>query len=516
MNGQLQQDIDLLLQQQQYSSAHKLLKSLIKKNKKDPELYRLIGIVFLHEKKLLQSEKSFKQALVLDKNHEQTLLNLAFIKQIKADYITGIKLVSRVLEISPDSVEAHYLMANLFKAQNNFEKAEVHFLKTLELQPQYIDCLLNYALLLKNNGKTEQAVEQIHKALAINPYQPQVYWMLADLKTYKFKNDEILFIEQMLEKVTYHRDIQTLLFAKAKYLEDNKKYKKSFDILTKANEIKFISFNRAPTDWKKLYNEIKKIFQNKYDDFNQAQISDNENIPIFIAGMPRSGSTLVEQIVATHSKVTGASELLALKNIMQDLKGGFPHGLTNLNNKQLMQLGENYLINTSKYHKETNIFTDKYHANFIYLGFILMTNPNARFIHTKRNSMDVCLSTFKQNFAQGNEYSFNLKELVDYHFFEKKMVKIWKKYFPKQIHTVKYEKVVKNPDLQIRKLLDFLNLEFELNCMNFYKTKRSINTASAAQVSQPIYKKAVKHYKKYGDSLKELKSMIKGKLNGRW
>ena len=504
----LQQEINQLLVNKKYSQAHKLLKVNQLKNPANPELLRLSGIVQLHQGKLFQAEKSFLKVLNLNPNYAPAMTNLAFIRQNKGDYVQAKIWLDKAISINPNSIETQHQLGNIYVILEEIEKAEFHFKQALILNPNHNESRLNLAILLKNKGEIETAILYIKESLAFNPLQPQVYWILANLKSYQFLDSEKNIVKYLLQQDVNQKDKVALLFTEAKILEDENKYADSFTVLKQANLTKRKLIKRKAVNWSEMLAKIKETFNPEFVAKNQ-NLSTQDKSPILIAGMPRSGSTLIEQILASHSQITGASELNHLYNLSENKGHSYPYNFKKFSKHQFDEIGSKYLKLTERWHNDTTLFTDKMPHNINYAGVLLMALPNARLIHSKRNPMDVCLSAFKQNFESGHSFSYALDELVQYYKFQDQLALYWQSLFPDRVISVEYEQVISNTEKEVRSLLKFLNLEFEPNCLEFYLTKRNIGTASAGQVTQKIYDSANDYYLNYGESLSELSELLK-------
>lgn len=505
-----QQEINTLLANKKYKLATKKIKQRQKKQPQDPELIRLMAVVYIHQNKLLMAEKILQKAISVKPDYTPALNNMAFVQFNKGDYDRARILLEKSLKIYPTSLEAHHQLGNIYNIQENYKQAEFHFNQAINIEPKHNLSRANLAILLKNRGEIDAAVTHLKLALAINPEQPQLYWILANLKSYTFSQTEKDMVKLLLGKTTSGKDKEALLFTTAKLLEDDKQYEKSFRILKQANAEKHNNLQHKATDWPALLSDIKALFTSDYVRQNQIVQGDNNcATPILIAGMPRSGSTLIEQILASHSQISGASELTYLNDLLTKEPMKYPERFKEYGQKDFQELGQKYLSLTQRWYKRTNNFTDKMPNNINHAGILLMAIPQAKLIHSRRNPMDVCLSVFKQNFEQGNAYSYELAELVQYYKFQEKVAELWENLFPGRVIRVDYEHIIEQTEQQIRKLLDFLSLSFEDECLTYYKTKRIIGTASAGQVTQKIYKKGIGYFKNYGAALQQLDYLLK-------
>ena len=297
-----------------------------------------------------------------------------------------------------------------------------------------------------------------------------------------------------------------LYFALAKAYEDIKDYKSAFKYMKIGNDTKkrLIKYNLS--DDKKTFSKLKEFFK-EFEFKNQNKINKNKKI-IFIVGLPRSGTSLVEQIISTHSKVYGCGELdymtriinenLYSENVLDTSK------LQNLSEAQIKNIGKKYLEFVDKFSPDSVIFTDKAPLNFIWIGIIKILIPDSKIVHCIRDPKDNILSLYKNDFDDRLNFTYNSNDLFEFYkeYFE--LMKCWKSKFSDHIFDVDYEKMIKNPENEIKDLLNFCDLEFEKECMNFHNTKRLIKTVSSAQARQPIYNSSLSAYKNYEVYMNEI------------
>jgi len=502
-------DISELIKLKKYKKAQILLRKSLKSNPNDPEILRVMGVVILHLKNPTLAEKYFKKSYSIDPNSIAVLLNLASLYKLKLDYSKAIKWINKAVEIDQNSIPTLYNYANLLRANAQFNEAQVIYLKVLETDPVHYGALINMGHICKNNGNIDKAANYYHQVLNINANDGNIYLALSNLKKYKFTEDEILQINYLLDSTDPSINKVSLYFAKVKVLEDQDKHKESFDYLTTGNKLRYNSFNRLPVNWSQYSTDIKHVFsENFISKFKNC--GNSSNSPIFIVSMPRAGSTLIEQILASHSKVNGASELPYIPSLIKQVSRNitYPFSFQNTSSKTFETMGNNYVELSERWSKNTDYFTDKLPDNLSYLGAILLSLPNAKVIYSVRNPIDVTLSCYRQNFAVGNQFSFNIKELTQYYHHHVNIMNYWQKVFPNKILKVNYEDLVMNTKISISRMLEFCHLNWQESCMKFHQTKRNIRTASAGQVTEKMYTQSINRYEKYGNKLDKLKKLI--------
>ena len=299
-----------------------------------------------------------------------------------------------------------------------------------------------------------------------------------------------------------------MMFALGKAYESKKNFKESFKFYNDGNwmQRKTVEYN-AEENSKSIDLTIDFFKQNKEQLNFDSGISSKD--PIFILGLPRAGSTLLEQILSSHSMIEGTEELHNIMTIGRRIRTtndskNYLNNLLDLNKENISSYGNMYIDETRWARKDNNFFIDKMPNNFPHIGLIKMILPNAKIIDARRNPLDGCFSCFKQYFAKGQHFTYDLDDLARYYKDYLKIMKFWNNYFPDEIHTVCYENVINNPEQEVRLMLKYLGLDFEKSCMDFHKSSRPVKTASSEQVRQPIYKSGMNYWENYEDDLSTL------------
>ena len=372
----------------------------------------------------------------------------------------------------------------------------------------------------KTLGKTKEAIKSYQKAYEIKEDHGEAFFSLSNLKTYFFSDNELHLMDSQLKRVDLSlRERAYFHFALAQANELNNDYDKAFFHFKSGNKIK--------------NNQSKYSIEGMNDEF-QAQIDvcdrnffDNlgagghqSSDPIFILGLPRAGSTLIEQILASHSMIDGTLELPNILSLAHSLrgddvygkKGNYPKVMAEFTLNQRETMGESYIKETSIHRKDAPMFTDKMPNNFRHIGLINLILPNAKIIDARRYPLDCCFSMFKQLFAQGQEFTYGLEEVGSYYNGYIKLMNHWENVLPGKILRVNNEDVINDLEGQVLRILDYLDLPFEESCLSFHKTNRSVRTASSEQVREPINKKGMGRWKPYAKNLKPLLETLDNKL----
>jgi uncharacterized protein Usg len=362
---------------------------------------------------------------------------------------------------------------------------------------------------LKTLGKRKECESSYHNAIKFYPNSGEAYWSLANLKTYKFSDEEIESMETSLTHEIHPDEKIQMHFGLGKAYEFNKNFKKSFFHYKEGNWLKRKSIEYNSEDNKNNTDLLINFFSEHAASIN-LKSGFQSNDPIFILGLPRAGSTLLEQILASHSQIEGTQELPNIMGIGRQIKlindsENYLNNLFKLSNDDIYKYGKMFIDDTRWARTNKRFFIDKMPNNFAHIGLIKMILPNAKIIDARRKPMDACLSCFKQYFAKGQLFTYDLDDIARYYKDYKKLMDYWNKLFPNSIHTVMYEDVILDSSNEIKKIFNFLELEFEDECLNFYKSSRPVKTASSEQVRQPIYKNALDYWKNFDDDLSDLK-----------
>jgi tetratricopeptide (TPR) repeat protein len=375
---------------------------------------------------------------------------------------------------------------------------------------------LSVAHSLKALGRQQEAIESYRAAAASRPAYGDAYWSLANLKTYRFEAQEIARMRaDEAASTTVLVDRYHLCFALGKALEDLGEYAESFRYYERGNALMKSQSRYRPEPIERNTRLQKAICTRE---FFAARVGFGceDPAPIFIVGLPRSGSTLLEQILASHSRVEGTMELADIPRLVLELQGRepeadnprYPRLLAEMTPEDFRGLGERFINDTRVYRTGKPFFIDKMPNNFRHIGLIHSILPNAKIIDARRNAMACCFSNFKQLFAAGQEFTYGLEDIGRYYRTYVELMAHWDAVLPGKVLRVEHEDVVDNLEANVRRILDFCGLEFEMQCVEFYKTERSIRTASSEQVRQPIFKEGIDQWRNFEPWLGPLKEVL--------
>ena len=544
---------DLLSDQGKEEEANKAYKKALSTNSKYSDLSKAMTLV--KKGQVGEAEKIYKQILKDDPTNVDALRLLGLLATKGGALDQGIMILKKCTEIAPDYALAWENLANMYRQKEGYEnldKSIYCFKKATQLRPQWAEGWAGLGTVYTRSSLHEEGIDAYQKSIGIKENQPRVhlsighvykttgqqeksitsyhnaikhfemfgeaYWSLANLKTYNFSDKEIKLMESQIEKKDIpEKEKVHFLFALGRAYEDKKDYKKSMDYYLEGNDLNRGRSSYDPKAVEAISKRITKFFDKKLIK-NKSNWGYQTRDPIFIVGLPRSGSTLIEQILSSHSKVEGTMELPNILNMARKLGSGskdhtsYPEILSTLSKEEIKSLGKQYISETEFLRSNLPFFIDKMPNNFSHIGLIHLILPNAKIIDARRNPLDTCFSCYKQLFARGQMFTYDLNEIARYYINYVNLMDHWNEVLPNKVYQVNYEDVVENQEKETRKLLAYCNLTFEEQCLKFYETKRAIKTASSEQVRQPIYKKSVhlwQHYEEYLDQLKQGLSPIK-------
>ena len=394
------------------------------------------------------------------------------------------------------------------------EEALAAYERALELRPEETGLRMSIGHVQKTLGLRAASEASYKAALALDPGRAEGYWSLADLKNYHFSDAEIASMEALLVNDRRESSNEAQLhFALGRAFEQRRQYPQAFEHYLQGNALRRLD---APFDigaFERRSERIRRFFDAAF--FGARSGSGAAGMaPIFIVGLPRSGSTLVEQILASHSRVEGTMELPNILNIVGEFddlapgRDGYPETIAGSDDAKLSALGERYLQETAPLHPRGERFTDKLPNNFSHVGLIHAILPHATLIDARRHPLDACLSTFKQYFAEGQTFSYSLEDLGRYYRQYLSLMDHWDAVLPGKVLHLQYEELVREPETHIRRLLEHCGLPFEAACLNFHKTRRAVRTASAEQVRQPIYTSGLDYWRHFEEQLEPLRRAL--------
>jgi tetratricopeptide (TPR) repeat protein len=426
--------------------------------------------------------------------------------------------VLHALEIEPDFAFSWVTLGSIRAHRLHGDAALEAFDRALALNPRQVRVLLSKGHVLKTLGRRDECEAVYHACLGIQPDFAEAYSSLADLKTYRFSDGEVAAM-QSLRAASKTEDPATaqLEFALGRAYEQREDYRTSFVHYQAGNEARRRNATFDATAFELKCRRVARQFDAAF----LAARSDagcRDPAPIFVVGLPRSGSTLVEQILASHPLVDGTMELPNLVTIVRELdrtdgsRDAYPESVAQLANADLVRLGERYIAETRDLRGTGTRFIDKMPNNFSHVGLLQLLLPNATIVDVRRNPLDACLSAFKQYFAQGQSFSYDLEDLGRYYRAYLGLMDHWDTVLPGKVLCVQYETLVRDTEAEVRRLLAHCGLPFDVACLRFHETRRSVRTASSEQVRLPIYESGIGYWRHFEAELAPLKHSLGGAL----
>lgn len=499
----------VLTESDQPEEAVKLLLPLVKSHPQYADAHCNIANAFLMLEQLDKAVFGFNQALVLKPDYPEACVGLARTLQEQTKPAEALAMVERALALVPDKAEAHSLLGNIYSESGYPEKAQQAYARALELDATLVSAYLGRGHLLMENGDLQGAEADFRHGLGLD--EGNLGARLALTQVTKVKQDDANMAALVAESEKIDTMPETkampLHFALGKCFEDTKQYDLAFEHYQKGCQLKRKRIEYSADNTDLAGQNIRAFFtREKIDQLRGSGC--NSSLPIFVLGMPRSGTTLTETILASHPMVYGAGELndiLAIANQPGDGSLNYPLNLQGVTQTELKLMGERYVQDLQARSPESPRITDKMPANFNCVGLIHLMLPNAKIVHVRRNPVDTCVSCYTRLFNKSQYQSYDLEEIGRYYRHYAKMMAHWREVLPAgAFYEIQYEDIVADQEGQARALLEYCGLEWNAACLDFHKTERNVRTASVTQVRQPIYKTSVEKWRQYEKHLAPL------------
>ena len=492
--------------------AERAYRDLLRDNPNNVDAMRLLAGIVANRHNVDEAEPLLRSAIALAPDFYLALLDLGGILHEQHRYAEAIECFERAVELEPNSSRSHYMLASTQAPAGQTYRALDSYRRVLELRPQHAGAWLGLGHTLKTVGRQTEAIHAYRESINVRPNNGESYWSLANLKTYELSKADIEAMESSVEGDENLTDQSAVnfLFALAKVHEDGGRFDRAWDYYHQGNRKQRSLEHYDPVQTEVSNDEIIQVFNEEFLRSN-TDLGDPSMAPIFVVGLPRSGSTLIEQIFASHSMVEGTSELPYIGRVATSLNRNradgvnYPFAVRELREANFRGLGQDYL-NLANAHRQTEKphFIDKNPNNFPSIGLIHLVLPNAKIIDARRYPLDSTLSCYRQLFAKGQTFVYDLTEIGEYFLQYQRMLDHWHQVLPNRVLTVQYEDVVNDLEGQVRRLLEYCELPWEDACVRFHETERPIRTASSEQVRQPIYSKSIHFWRNYEVHLDEL------------
>jgi tetratricopeptide (TPR) repeat protein len=462
------------------------------------------------------AELLLESALKIAPGHRVARYEYALVLLKRHKHVQAREQLEQLLRLDPDNRAYRTTYATVCTGFGDYGAALPLYREVLAETPGDPELHLSIAHALKTLGKTQEAIDSYRAAAAVRPNFGETYWSLANLKIYRFTDGEIARMRsEEASASTQPVDRYHLCFALGKAFEDRAEYAESFIYYERGNALKKTECRYRPDPLERNASLQASVCTREFFAARR-DVGCPDRSPILVVGLPRSGSTLVEQILASHSQVEGTMELADIPRMVQDLQGReaagatprYPGTLAEMKPEDFRRLGEKYLSDTRVYRAGQPRFIDKMPNNFRHLGLIHLILPNAKIIDARRDPMACCFSNFKQLFASGQQFTYSIEDIARYYRMYVDLMTHWEKALPGKILRVEHESVVEDLETNVRRILDFCELEFEPGCIEFHKTERTVHTASSEQVRRPINREGVDQWRHYEPWLGPLKQAL--------
>lgn len=480
-------------------------------NPGDVNAYNNLGAALVQQGKLDDAIEHYARVLAVNPDHAEALNNMgvAHMRQGRTD--DAVAHYKRVLAIDPDNIRAHNNLGVALALQGKLDDAAAHHRSVLTIDPDLAEAHNALGNIFKTQGRFDEAAARYGRAIAIRPDYAEAHFSRAEIRTFHQDDAELAALETLARRDDLPADKALIHFAIAKAHEDCGDFEQAFEHLRKGNDLKRRQIRYDEDGAAAFFRRIAEVFDKRLFDRCERE-GDPSSTPIFVLGMPRSGSTLVEQILASHPRIHGAGELADLEAAAP---APFPERVLALDGSALRKIARGYLASLPALAGGHVRIIDKMPRNFVNIGLIRLILPNARIIHTMRNPMDTCFSCYSKLFTSGQEFSYDLAELGRYYRRYAELMDHWRAVLPQgALFDVSYEHVVDDLEGQARRLIEYCGLPWDDRCLSFDKNSRPVKTASAVQVRKPLFRNSLERWRKYETGLapllRELGDIIPG------
>jgi tetratricopeptide (TPR) repeat protein len=479
----------------QYDAAIDSYKQALKIKPDYAEAYFNMGVALQEKGELNAALDSYKQALKIKPDYAKAYNNMGNALQEKVELDAAIDSYKQALKIKPDYAEALSNLGGALQEKGEQDAAIDSYKQALKIKPDYAKAYNNMGNALKDKGELDAAIDSYKQALKLKPDYAEAHINLSAVTIYTCENDQLLQMQLLNSKKTLSEDAKcNLNFALAKAHDDLSEPHKAFAHLAEGNALRKKLLCYTIKQDQNLFAKLKMAQPSFLKKAFKPEVSDNEALPVFILGMPRSGTTLVEQIISSHSDVTAAGELSEIDRY----GGSLAQGTNTVTEEALSQFRQNYLRELTKRSDGKRLVTDKMPQNFTYIALICEAFPEAKIVHVQRDAAATCWSNYKHYFqAKSLGYCYDLEDVTAYYELYSDLMQFWQKSYSDRIYNLNYENLATDQDLETRNLIRHLNLEWEDACLSPQENKRSVRTASQQQVRKKVYQGSSQQWRKY-------------------
>jgi tetratricopeptide (TPR) repeat protein len=503
------------LKLENWAEAGRYLSQALRAGAESPHLLNEIGIVRMKQAAYTEAESYFSRALGLDPLHSDALNNMAALYTVQRLPQKAGGYLDRLLRVLPSSARTHVQVATNSLRLNDVEKAIRHAHQAVALAPQSASARLSLAEALEIGGQFAEAESQYLAVLSRTPEHVAALSRLLALQSTRVGGEHELRAQKLLDERTLSEEDQILLrLALAQYSDRRREFDRAFEYLRSANSAKFKKRPFDSAQHSRIVDRLIDVYRTEFFDSLRARAVRSRR-PLFILGMPRSGTTLVEQILASHSRVAAGGELSTLANIAGQLNQpgrSYPECMRDLDEATLTRCANRYLERLHAISSDTDKVTDKMPFNFLHVGLIATLFPDATIVHCRRDPLDTCVSCYFTTFSELHPFADDLRALGRYYLDYSRLMTHWQNVLPVPPYSLRYEQLIADPEPAIRELLDFCGLDWETGCMEFHRAAGNVRTPSRWQVRQPLYTRSVGRWRHYERHLNPLRDAMQSPI----
>lgn len=506
------------IQRGQLVEAEKIIRRVVAAESDNLLANHLLGAVLLERGCFAEAKVFLKKALEIDPEYSKVRMKLGVAEFSLVEFDRAEASFRAVITEDAEDEKAHFHLAQTLGAMGRDDEAVNEFRRAIDLWPEFSDAWSSLGRQYQIMGRMDEAAECLEKALDINPKHSGAWLLLARTDYFLKRPEKVKMLEDLYEKGAMPDDSRSnLAFALGRIFEARKEFDAAFDYFSNGNKYRRYTPRFSIKLEKEHFRKLRDVFSREFIERHSVnRVADLT--PLFVLGMPRSGTTLVEQILSSHPDVHGAGELVILGKLCMALDAltgeEFPGGVDRLDAEKFFELGARYLSDLRKESDVAKFVTDKLPHNFKYIGMILIALPNAKIINCRRDPMDNCFSIYRNNFFQQGGFGVSQKEIGQHYRLYEELMAHWHHVAPGAIHDIVYEDLVSDTETEVRRLLTYCDLNFDPACLAFDENRRPVRTMSNAQVRRPIYSDSISGWKRYERHLDPLKEAVGYKAQG--
>jgi tetratricopeptide (TPR) repeat protein/LPS sulfotransferase NodH len=497
------------------AQAEQLCDAILKREPENTDALSILAAAASDDERYVIAEGYLRRIVKLKIDDPDSLFDLANFLGERGRYPEAIEFLQSAVALAPDNPDVQLHLGNMYGIVGQTADALGAYENCLDIRPDDPAALIGRGHMLRITGFQDEANASYKRSVEVSPEIGSTWWYLASLHRYSASDEEVVTMQSQLESESLAPDSKIAFhFALARAFEKRESFTAAWEQYVQGNSLKRSIVKYDPVKTEVDQDRIKDVFNANFLASVSAQ-TPAAVTPIFVLGMPRSGSTLIEQILGSHSSLEGVGELPYVLMLTSSMIANKPDNLhyteimQQLSSHEITALGRSYLYHASTHcADETMFFTDKMPENFSHVGFIRSILPHAKIIDARREPMATCVANYRQLFAQGKTQTYDLNELGEYYLQYIDMMAHWDAVLPGEVLRVQYEEVVADLEGQVRRILDFCGLPFEQGCVEYHKSDRPVNTASSEQVREPIYTSAVEFWRNFDPYLEELREVL--------